>query len=334
MRFEKTMKTKLAALALLLMAGAAPAALAQPDGQGGPRQERGERPDHPHGEGRPAPQARPQQASPQQAPPQQAPPQQAPMQRAWRPAQPPPAPPQAYTPPAAPQAHETRSYGGGQHRQDGGPHTYTRRPGRWVDTEGDDTSQGLSPADRADHEDRQELRDWRRFNGGRVPGVEDPRRLEPQRPDRRPDARRPGDRVREGDRHTPEGYRGDHDRRDGDRRDGDRRWDHDRGGQDRDRDRHGRPEWRPGVYPHSFHSGHRYRVRPYIRPPHYYIHVWNFGEFLPPAWYGPEYVLDDWWAYDLPAPPYGYVWVRVGDDALLIDDYSGRIVQIVRGLFW
>ena len=41
----------------------------------------------------------------------------------------------------------------------------------------------------------------------------------------------------------------------------------------------------------------------------------------------------DWWSYGLPEPPYGYDWVRVGPDALLVD-YSGRIVQVVRAVFW
>ena len=71
-----------------------------------------------------------------------------------------------------------------------------------------------------------------------------------------------------------------------------------------------------------------------MRPPHFYAHIWSFGEFLPQSWYGPEYVIEDWWDFDLPAPPYGYVWVRVGDDALLVDDYDGRVVQVVRALFW
>lgn len=310
------MKTKIAALTLLLLAGVAPAALAQGQDPGGPRPERGERPDHPRAAGHSQPP--PQQHAP---PPQQPPP----PHQAWRPPAPPPTPPQAQTPPPAPQAHETRSFGGGQHRPDErGARTYMRRPGTWVDTEGDNTTQGLSPEDRADHEDRQELRDWRRFNGGRVPGVEDPRRKEPPRPDRRRADDHRGDRVQEGDRRSHDGpWTGG--RPDGHRSDRDH---------DGDRDRHGRPEWRPGAYPPAFRSHHRYHVRPYRRPPHFYVRAWSFGEFLPPAWYGPEYLIEDWWIYGLPAPPYGYDWVRVGQDALLVDDYSGRIVQVVRYLFW
>jgi len=96
----------------------------------------------------------------------------------------------------------------------------------------------------------------------------------------------------------------------------------------------GRPQWRPGAYPHSFHSAHRYRIGPYIRPPHFYAHVWTFGEVLPVDWYAPDYLIEDWWNYDLPAPPPGFDWVRVGDDALLIDEYTGQVAQVVRQLFW
>ena len=33
-------------------------------------------------------------------------------------------------------------------------------------------------------------------------------------------------------------------------------------------------------------------------------------------------------------PPPGFDWVRSGPDALLIDQFSGRIVQVVRNVFW
>ncbi|MDB5475600.1 MAG: hypothetical protein JWP49_1111, partial [Phenylobacterium sp.] len=203
---------------------------------------------------------------------------------------------------------------------------FVRRPGTWVDTNGDDTTQGLNPADRADHEDRQDLRDWRRFNGGQG-GQGDPRRQ-----DRRPDSRnfqggdhrddRGNDRGR-GDPRADD-HRGDGDHRGGDHRDGDHR----------DGDHRDRPQWRPGAFPHSFSSAHRFRYRPYLRPPHFFTRLWSYGEVLPRGWYGPQYLIEDWWDFDLPAPPPGYDWVRVGDDALLIDGYSGRIVQVIRAIFW
>ena len=317
------MKTKIAALVLLLMAGAAPTAFAQEPDQG-PRQ----RPDQTGGE-RPAirgdgarhvegPRSQPTAVAP--------------------------TPPSAPEPRAAPAAPQPRAIPGGHWGDRGGvdpgigprpagppPHRdqppqapppqdrsggadgrgFVRRPGTWVDTEGDDTSQGLNPADRADHEDRQELRDWRRFNGGR---------------DGQPDGRRPDDRAGGSDRGP---HNGPPDTRGGDRdpRAGDHR-------PDRPRDDHGRPEWRPGAFPHSYHSHERFHVRPWRPPPRFLGHRWGYGEILPPVWFGPEYLIADWWDYDLPAPPPGYDWVRVGDDAVLVDEYTGRIVQVIRGLFW
>jgi Ni/Co efflux regulator RcnB len=94
------------------------------------------------------------------------------------------------------------------------------------------------------------------------------------------------------------------------------------------------PRWAPGRYPHAYSSGHRFHVRPYYAPPGFYVHDWGYGEILPQAWFAPQYILQDWWDFGLPEPPYGYDWVRVGADALLVDEYSGRIMQVVRDLFW
>ena len=36
----------------------------------------------------------------------------------------------------------------------------------------------------------------------------------------------------------------------------------------------------------------------------------------------------------LPIPPIGYEYVRVGDDVLLVDMFSGRVVQVIYDVFW
>jgi Ni/Co efflux regulator RcnB len=114
------------------------------------------------------------------------------------------------------------------------------------------------------------------------------------------------------------------DRRDWNRNDGRRDWN--RGGSV------GR--WESGRYPHSYRSERRFRAPAWRAPRGYYSRAWAFGEILPYGWYGRDYWVDGWWDYGLPEPPPGYHWVRVGDDALLVDDFDGRIVQIVRDLFW
>jgi len=93
------------------------------------------------------------------------------------------------------------------------------------------------------------------------------------------------------------------------------------------------PHWRPDRYPHAFASDHRFYGPVYHPPRGYDYRVWRYGDILPPIWWTPDYQIWDWWNYDLPMPPPGYVWVRVGLDALLIDPY-GRVVQVVNTLFW
>ena len=60
----------------------------------------------------------------------------------------------------------------------------------------------------------------------------------------------------------------------------------------------------------------------------------GIGYTLYSGYYQPNYWLQDPWQYRLP-PAYGrYRWVRYYDDALLVDIYSGRIVDSIRDFFW
>ncbi|MDB5499837.1 MAG: hypothetical protein JWP28_3868, partial [Phenylobacterium sp.] len=121
-----------------------------------------------------------------------------------------------------------------------------------------------------------------------------------------------------------------------------RSWDRDRDGRQagspdwrRDGRDGGRGQrWERGRYPPVYWSQQRYRLGAYRAPYGYYSRAWAFGDFLPRGWYAEDYWLDDFGDYGLPYPPPGFEWVRVGGDALLIDRYSGRIVQVVRGIFW
>ena len=50
--------------------------------------------------------------------------------------------------------------------------------------------------------------------------------------------------------------------------------------------------------------------------------------------YSQRYWINDPWYYRLP-PAYGdYRWVRYYDDALLVDVYSGRVVDVIYDFFW
>jgi len=59
----------------------------------------------------------------------------------------------------------------------------------------------------------------------------------------------------------------------------------------------------------------------------------GYGEFWPRAWLSPEYFIADFAAYDLGAPPANYEWVQNGPDALLVNLYTGMVVQVVPGAF-
>lgn len=328
-----------AALALVLLAGTASAALAQEDGQNG-----GDRPQFRDTERRDmmgGADNRGQRRSEFQTP------------------QTPAAPPQAREAPTAPVAAEApQAHGRGQFR--GGDYGQGQPQ---VQPQGQPQPQGQGQfrANRdvaGRQQDAARQRDYERRRdqtGGQVVVM-------PPRPEngagagqryggRQPDGGRPDvnsgtdtrdphrwDDDRHGrDRNGGDRYGGDRrdwDRHDGDRYDGDRYGRNDHRDWDR-RDDRGRPHWQQGRYPPVYRSQHRYRYSGYYRPPiGFYAYNWGFGDFLPRGWYGPDYLLYDWWSYGLPYPPPGYDWVRVGDDALLIDSYTGRVVQVVRFLFW
>jgi len=144
--------------------------------------------------------------------------------------------------------------------------------------------------------------------------------------DNRPGENRPGDNRpgwngnRPGDNNRP-GYRP------GDNRPG---WDNNR------------PGYRPGghnysnfrYYHQTMRADRRFRGPAYNRPPGWYYQRWSFGQILPSLFWGQQYWLTDFDAYDLPPPPPGAVWVRYGNDALLIDRYSGEIITVQYDVFY
>jgi len=87
-------------------------------------------------------------------------------------------------------------------------------------------------------------------------------------------------------------------------------------------------------YHQNFRASQRFRAPAYRRPPGYFARRWSWGQTLPVAFWARDYWLTDFYAYDLPPPPYGATWVRVGDDALLIDQYTGEIIEVDYGIFY
>ena len=60
---------------------------------------------------------------------------------------------------------------------------------------------------------------------------------------------------------------------------------------------------------------------------------WSVGNYLPLFFLSAPYFFD-YGDIGLPPPPPGTYWVRYGPDALLVDRYSGRIVNVIPGVFY
>lgn len=88
---------------------------------------------------------------------------------------------------------------------------------------------------------------------------------------------------------------------------------------------------------HSFQrnvtAARHFHIGGYARPHGWYSHHWTYGEILPALFWSQTYWLTDFYDYGLDAPPPGFVWVRDGDDALLVDMSSGEILQVDYGVF-
>ena len=79
----------------------------------------------------------------------------------------------------------------------------------------------------------------------------------------------------------------------------------------------------------------RYRIaRPWIAPSGFTYRRFSLDERIPTGLLAANFFLGDFGSYGLVSPPYGYVWVRDGPDALLVNRYNGRVVQVQYGLFY
>jgi Ni/Co efflux regulator RcnB len=88
-------------------------------------------------------------------------------------------------------------------------------------------------------------------------------------------------------------------------------------------------------YQRNFVAPRRYHANGgYVRPHGWYEHRWVFGEILPALFWSQNYWLNDYNDYGLSDPPPGFVWVRYGSDALLIDQNSGEVLQVEYDVFY
>lgn len=129
-----------------------------------------------------------------------------------------------------------------------------------------------------------------------------------------------------------------------DRRDRNGGWDRDRRG-----DRwSGRGDSRRGSWSHNWRSDNRYDWQRYrysnrnlFRSGGYYAPYRNYrynrlsiGLVLDSLFYSNRYWLNDPYQYRLPPAPYGTQWVRYYDDVVLVDVYTGEVLDVIHDFFW
>jgi Ni/Co efflux regulator RcnB len=79
------------------------------------------------------------------------------------------------------------------------------------------------------------------------------------------------------------------------------------------------------------HDGYRSYTAP--------VHNWSYrpvivGFQLQPSFYGSRYYVNDYGAFQLRAPGRYQRWIRYGDDVLLMNVRTGRVLQVLPGRYW
>ncbi len=100
------------------------------------------------------------------------------------------------------------------------------------------------------------------------------------------------------------------------------------------------PQWRihrdfnRRLWQRNFRAPRQYHLPPYRRPTGWYAEAWTFGMVMPALFWSRDYWITDYRMYGLDDPPYGYVWVRDTDDALLVDVTTGYVLRVVYSVFY
>jgi Ni/Co efflux regulator RcnB len=94
-----------------------------------------------------------------------------------------------------------------------------------------------------------------------------------------------------------------------------------------------RQEVRQDVRRDLRHDRQRVRVA-YVAP----VRGWRYrsihpGFQLQSSFYGSRYYISDYGAYQLRAPNRWQRWIRYGDDLVLVNVRTGRVIQVIRGRY-
>ena len=101
----------------------------------------------------------------------------------------------------------------------------------------------------------------------------------------------------------------------------------------RDRDCDGIPNRFDRIDDRTYRAVTRYYAPSrYYAPAGYRYTTYDVGTYLPRGYYGSSYYID-YRPYGLSPPPYGYRWVRVGNDVYMVQTRNCLIAEAVLSLF-
>ena len=107
---------------------------------------------------------------------------------------------------------------------------------------------------------------------------------------------------------------------------------------DRHGDHHWRTDWRNNHHydwrNHRRHHRSIFHLGFYFDPFGWNYHRYGIGWRMWPSYYSSNYWLNDPYQYRLPYAPFPYRWVRYYNDALLVDTYTGQVVDVIYDFFW
>ncbi|PCH76173.1 MAG: hypothetical protein COC07_08080 [Erythrobacteraceae bacterium] len=111
------------------------------------------------------------------------------------------------------------------------------------------------------------------------------------------------------------------------------------GRQWRDYDRWDQRRWRSNNrydwQRYRYHNRSTYRLGRYYAPyRNYNYRRLSIGLRIGSLFFGSRYWINDPWRYRLPEVYGPYRWVRYYDDVLLVDIYSGEVVDVIHNFFW
>ena len=85
---------------------------------------------------------------------------------------------------------------------------------------------------------------------------------------------------------------------------------------------------------HRRHHRSLFHLGFYFDPYGWGYQPFSIGWRLWPSYYSSRYWINDPWMYRLPYAPPGYRWVRYWNDALLVDTWTGEVVDVIPSFFW